>query len=247
MPGLTWRGRAVQRLFTWMSAARIAPGSGAASNAERYGGLPSGSVTSVPNGVPDPGCRAVPPPDGPLVLGALARLEEEKGIDILIRALVDVPGASLLLAGDGSRRDELSRLAEELGVARRVRFLGWVESPCALLTRVQVLVTPSRTETMTLAVLEAMHAGLPVVVADVGSLSEAVLDGRTGFVVPPEDPQALAEACLRLTDPVLRTRMGAAAQARAAREFSVETMAARYDAHYRSVLGLPPRAAALAV
>jgi glycosyltransferase involved in cell wall biosynthesis len=245
MPGLSWRGRAVQRLFTRASAARIAPGAGAARNAEWYGGLAAGSVSSVPNGVPDPGCPTVQRPAEALVLGALARLEEEKGIDILIRALADVPGATILLAGDGSQREQLSRLATELNVADRVHFLGWVDSPCELLTRVHVLVAPSRTETMTLAVLEAMHAGLPVVVADVGSLREPVLDGETGFVVPPEDPRALAEACLRLAaDPALRTRMGSAARIRAAEEFSVVTMATRYDARYRSVLGLPPRASA---
>jgi glycosyltransferase involved in cell wall biosynthesis len=246
MPGLTWRGRAVQRVLTRLSALRIAPGSGAARNAERYGGLRSGTVRAVPNGVPEPGCSVAALAERPFMLGALARLDPAKGIDILLQAMVDMPGAVALVAGDGVERERLVRLAADLGVSERVQFLGWAQSPCDILTKVHVLVVPSRSETMTLAVLEAMHAGLPVVVADVGSLREAVLDGETGLVVPPEDPQALAQACRQLgADPGLRARLGTAARERARREYTVAIMAARYDAHYRALLGFPPRPAQL--
>jgi glycosyltransferase involved in cell wall biosynthesis len=179
-------------------------------------------------------------PDEPFVLGTLARLEQQKGLDVLLAAMVTMPQAKALLAGTGSRRAELEELATTLQVSDRVRFLGPVASPCDVLGKVHALVVPSRWEAMPLAVLEAMHAGMPVVATDVGSLREIVVDGETGIVVPPQDPQALAGACLRLAgDPSLRARLGAAGRERARRDFSVTAMARQYDAHYRRVRKLP--------
>ncbi len=132
-------------------------------------------------------------------------------------------------------------LGVQITATERVSFLGEVGDPCQVLARIHVLVLPSRWEAMPLSVLEAMHNGLPVVVTDVGSLREVVVPGETGLIVPPEDTRALVTACRRLaTDHVLRRRMGQAARARAEREFSVETMAARYDSRYRAALRLPP-------
>ncbi len=232
-PGLTWRGRAVQRVMTRASAARIAVGRAAARDVERHGGLPAGVVQVVPNGVPDPGCAPTGPPVQRLVLGTLGRLEHQKGLDVLVRALAAVPEADLLVAGDGSRRAALEVLAAELAVLERIRFLGPVSSPCALLGSVHALVQPSRWEAMPLAVLEAMHCGLPVVTTDVGDLPDVVQDGQTGFVVAAEDPAALAAACRALVDPLVRERLGRNAQARARESFSVAAMAASYDGVYR--------------
>ncbi|MGY1727099.1 glycosyltransferase [Geodermatophilus sp. SYSU D01062] len=232
-PGLTWRGRAVQRLLTRSSAARIAVGTTAARDVERYGGLRTGTVQVIPNGVPDPGCGSSDRRAARLVLGTLGRLEPQKGIDVLLRALVDVPEADLVIAGDGSQRAVLADLTVELGVAERVCFLGPVDSPCALLGSVHVLVQPSRWEAMPLAVLEAMHCDRPVIATDVGDMGHVVQDGRTGFVVDPEDAGALAAACRRLADPVVRERLGREAGVRARESFSVAAMAASYDGTYR--------------
>jgi glycosyltransferase involved in cell wall biosynthesis len=232
-PGLTWRGRAVQRLLTRWSAARVAVGRTAARDVERYGGLRPGTVQVVPNGVPDPGCGSLDPRRPRLVLGTLGRLEPQKGIDVLLRALVDVPEAELVVAGDGSQRAALEDLAAELEVTGRVRFLGPVGSPCALLGSVHALVQPSRWEAMPLAVLEAMHCGLPVVATDVGDLRDVVLDRETGFLVDAEVPESLAAACRELTDPLVRERLGRNARVRARESHSVAGMAASYDAVYR--------------
>jgi glycosyltransferase involved in cell wall biosynthesis len=232
-PGLTWRGRAVQRLLTRSSAARVAVGRTAAQDVERYGGLRPGTVQVVPNGVPDPGCGSLDPRRPRLVLGTLGRLEHQKGLDVLLEALVSVPDADLVVAGDGSQRAALEDLAAELGVAGRVRFLGPVGSPCALLGSVHALAQPSRWEAMPLAVLEAMHCGLPVVATDVGDLGDVVQDGRTGLVVDAEDAEGLAAACRELVDPFVRERLGRAARVRARESFSVGAMAASYDEVYR--------------
>ncbi len=234
--GLTWRGRAVQRVMTRASAARVAVGRSAARDVERHGGLPAGIVQVVPNGVPDPGCTPTGPQVPRLVLGTLGRLEEQKGIAVLLRALVGVPEADLVVAGDGSRRAALEGLAASLGVLERVRFLGAVSSPCALLGSVHALVQPSRWEAMPLAVLEAMHCGLPVVATDVGDLRDVVQDGQTGFLVAAEDPVALAAACRALDDPLVRERLGRNARARARESFSVAAMSASYDDVYRRAL-----------
>ncbi|PRY48136.1 glycosyltransferase involved in cell wall biosynthesis [Geodermatophilus tzadiensis] len=238
-PGLTWRGRAVQRLLTRCSAARIAVGRTAARDVERYGGLRAGSVQIIPNGVPDPGCGGGGPLGSRLVLGTLGRLERQKGLDVLLRALTDVPDADLVIAGDGSQRAALEDLAAEVGVVGRVRFLGPVDSPCVVLGSVHALVQPSRWEAMPLAVLEAMHSGRPVIATDVGDMGHVVQDGRTGFVVDPEDATQLAAACRRLIDPAVRERLGRDARVRARRSFSVAAMAASYDAAYRRAAAHP--------
>ncbi|GAB3321597.1 hypothetical protein GCM10027451_43310 [Geodermatophilus aquaeductus] len=238
-PGLTWRGRFLQRLMTSSSSARIAVGSNAAREVERHGGVRHGVVHAIPNGVPEPDCAASTTTGTRLTVGVLARLEPQKGIDVLLRALVDLPEVTLLVAGDGGQRDRLEDLVRERDLSDRVEFLGNVDSPCEVLGRVQALVQPSRWEGMPLAVLEAMHVGLPVVATDVGSLREVVVDGETGLLVPPDDPGALAAALRRLLDdPALRTELGAAARIRARRDFSVRSMSTRYDEHYRAACGV---------
>src|SRR5205823_4013374 len=121
--------------------------------------------------------------DGP-VIGAIGRLAPEKGYDLAIHALRDLPEATLVLVGDGSERERLEAIARELGVAERVQFTGWSDEPRRYLPGFDAFVLPSRQEGFPLAVVEAMLAGLPVVAADVGSVSEAVVDEETGYLVP---------------------------------------------------------------
>ncbi len=237
-PGLTWRGRAVQRAMTARCAARVALGEGAKALVAAYGGIPVTRLTSIPNGVPH---RALPARSRAArtqpVLGALCRLEPQKGVDVLLQVLARLPGVRLDVAGDGSQRRALEELAARLGVGDRVRFLGWVQDVPSLFAGIDVLVVPSREEAMPLAVLEAMHASLPVVATRVGSLPEVVVDRGTGLIVPPEDVDALTGACRELLeDRALRERYGAAAAVRAARDHTDTAMATAYDRLYRSVL-----------
>ena len=148
----------------------------------------------------------------------VARLVHQKGIDVLIRALVlascDSEGWGLTLVGDGPERMRLEAQAEQAGLAERIDFVGFRKDPHAFLVRAGVFVLPSRFEGMPNALMEAMAAGLAVIVTDAspGPL-EVVVHGETGLVVPSEDPVALALALEQLaTNPQLRDRLGSAAR-----------------------------------
>jgi glycosyltransferase involved in cell wall biosynthesis len=178
------------------------------------------------------------------VVGILARLDHVKGIDVLLRSTVDVPGIDLALVGRGPERTALEQQASALGIASRVTFVDWTESPRDALAGFDIFVLPSRHEGLPLSIVEAMLAGLPVVATNVGSVAEAVLDGTTGYVVPPEDTVALSRALQDLAeDPARRERMGAAGRARALEHFTASRMAAMYENLYDTVLFDPRRCA----
>jgi glycosyltransferase involved in cell wall biosynthesis len=178
-------------------------------------GLPAAWGTNPPDDVPS---------DVPLLL-AVCRLEPQKGVDVAIRALRDVPDAHLVVLGEGPQRGELEELGEE-----RVHLLGRVPDVAAWLRRADVLVHPVRWEGFGLALLEAMLASLPVVATSVSSIPEIVVDGETGVLVPPDDPAALAAAINRvLAGPA---DYGIRGHARARAEFSVAKMADRTLAVY---------------
>ncbi len=170
------------------------------------------------------------------------RLRYYKGLDTLLHALVGLPPVQLVVVGDGPMRDPWEALALELGVADRVRFLGEVDDAelPALYRQAHLFVLPAnaRAEAFGSVLLEAMASGLPCITTEVGSgTSWVVQDGVTGLVVPPRDPQALAEAIRSLLDnPELRTAMGRAGRARVAADFTQERMIARVQAVYEEVL-----------
>jgi glycosyltransferase involved in cell wall biosynthesis len=216
--------------------AHVAVGERAARMIENAVGLARGSVVSVPNGVPnaplDPLPRLL---DGP-VIGSLGRLVEQKGFDLLVRALPGLRDATVVLVGDGPERARLEALAASLGVADRLLITGWSAEPRRYLPTFDVFALPSRWEGMPLGILEAMHAGLPVVAADVGSVAEAVLDGETGYLVPVEDDLAVGDRLGRLlADPSLRARMGDRGRAIAGERFTDLVMARSYERLYHSL------------
>ena len=175
--------------------------------------------------------------DGIVRIGVVSRLEEAKGVDLVVRALADVPGAELVIAGDGPARSALEHLASELGVADRVTFRGWVHPTGECYCDLDVYVIASHSEVLSMSVLEAMQRGLPVVATDVGGLREAVNDGVTGFVVPPDDVPALAAALRRLiADPTLRRSFGDAGLKEARERFSAPMMVENYLTLYRGVM-----------
>jgi len=200
-------------------------------------GLPPGSVLTIHNGVPDDVCPPAPRPrPGPLI-GAIGRLEPQKGFDILIRALREIDGATLVLVGDGSERGRLEELARELGVAERVAFIGWSDQVRGYLGSFDVFALPSRFEGFPLAVLEALLARAAVVAADVGSVAEAVRDGETGLLVPAEDPVALAAAMRRLlADEGLRRRLGAQGRRLVLDRFTADHMTLAFEVLYQQLM-----------
>jgi phosphatidylinositol alpha-1,6-mannosyltransferase len=176
----------------------------------------------------------------PVVL-TLARLVSSKGHDLVIRALAElrrrIPDATYLVGGTGGENytEFLRALAESCGVSKAVRFLGYVASEDlpALYSASNVYVMPSRAlegnsnfEGFGITYLEANACGVPVIGADSGGVADAVLDGRTGFLVPPNDVPALADRMYRLlADPDLARRMGAAGRERILREFTWDRVA----------------------
>jgi glycosyltransferase involved in cell wall biosynthesis len=194
------------------------------------GGLPLPEVTA--------GQAADEPDEEPGYLLFVGRLRIRKGVEVLLEAMRALPGARLLIAGDGEHREALERRAVELGLGPAVRFLGRCGAGRVrgLLRGARALVVPSIYEGMPLVVLEAMEAGLPVVASAVSGIPEVVADGRTGWLVPPEDPGRLAAALAEaLGDPGEARRRGEAGRRRVENEFRPAHAAARWR---RAVSGL---------
>ena len=188
------------------------------------------------------------PSDG-LVFITVANLIPYKGHGDLIDALARIarqlpaPWTLLCVGRDDGIGGDLARQAEARGIAAEVRFLGSRTDVPDLLALGDIAVLASHEEGFSNAVLEAMAAGLPMVVTDVGGNAEAVVHGKTGLVVPPRDPVRLAEALLALArDGERRHAMGRAARRRAEEAFSLEACLARYEALYDGLLeGRTPR------
>jgi glycosyltransferase involved in cell wall biosynthesis len=171
-------------------------------------------------------------------LGAAGRLVPMKGLQYLIRALPivrgSVPGAELEIAGAGPEEEALRNEAHGLGVGGCIRFLGWQED--IPFHRWNVFVMPSLEESFGIAALEAMAAGLPVVASAVGGLTELLEDGKTGWLVSPADPKALANRLIPLLlNAREREQMGAAAWTRAT-EFSAKRMNDHIERLYNRLL-----------
>jgi glycosyltransferase involved in cell wall biosynthesis len=178
--------------------------------------------------------------DGALIGIVVANLIPYKGHADLIEALALTaprlpPHWQVLCAGaNNDLRPELEALAAARGLADHVRFLGQRRDIDRLLAAADFGVLPSRAnEGFSNAILESMRAALPMVVTDVGGNAEAVVDGVTGFVVPPADPSALSAALLRLAhDPELRRKFGDAGRDRVATVFTLDECVANYRALY---------------
>lgn len=201
-------------------------------------GYPAWRTVTVHNGIEPRESVAPaaldPAPPGPVLL-EVGRLCDVKGQGELIAALplLGHDDVSVLLAGDdieagGAYRKALESRAHELGVERRIRFLGYRDDVPALLAAADVLVLPSWVEGLPLVVLEAMAAGLPVVASAVGGTPEVVVDGETGLLVPPRDAQALARALGELlADPARRRALGEAGRIRVRERFDAGAAAQR--------------------
>jgi glycosyltransferase involved in cell wall biosynthesis len=205
-------------------------------------GLPPGKVVTIHYGLDElPAAWGENPPDdvppGARILVAVARLTAQKGVDVAVRALRSLPDDTVLVVlGEGPERGALERLARDESVERRVFLPGRVPDVAAWLRRASLLVHPTRWEGFGLGVLEAMLAGLPVVATNVSSLPELVVDGETGYLVPPDDPSALAAAVGRALE---QPQLGDAGRERARREFSVARMADRTVELYAALSSAP--------
>ena len=170
---------------------------------------------------------------------AVGRLVRRKNLTTLLTALGQLgrEDVHLLVIGDGPEQGSLTAFAESLGVGDRVQFRGYVadETKFQLLAAADIFALPSLHEAFGLVYLEAMHCGLPVIAARPGGQEDYLDDGRTGFLVPPDDPSALLEALRRLVGSrSLRATMSAHNRLIAQR-FSITSTAAEYESLFSRV------------
>jgi glycosyltransferase involved in cell wall biosynthesis len=185
--------------------------------AEKISVVPNGRDLSVfrPGGARSRVRKELGLGDAVPLVGVVGRLEPQKGHAVLLEAwpsvLRDLPDARLLVVGDGRLRERLDQRARDLRVADSVIFTGFRADVPRLLDAVDVVTLPSLSEGMPLAAIEASAMARPVVATAVDGTPEVIRDGRTGRLVPPGDPAALARALLALLrDPEAARRMGRA-------------------------------------
>ncbi|HUQ27154.1 MAG TPA: glycosyltransferase family 4 protein [Usitatibacter sp.] len=210
--------------------------------------LPDQNVVSLPNGIDCRPYGAVPTvrsdPTHPLQLVYIGRIAREKGLYETLQGLrlahelgVD---ARLIVAGAGSEEPRLRRYAQALGIASRVCFVGPVfgNDKVKLLSGADVMVLPSYSEGLPYALLESMAAGVPVIATPVGAIPDVVSDGIHGFLVPPRDGKAIAEALAVLAgDREKLSWMSRACRRRIRAAFSIERLAQEFAFHYARLVG----------
>ena len=226
------RHRAYRRLVTRLLAEQVTLGESMARVVAEISGAPVERVRIIPSGVPDMGPASERRNARP-VIGAVGRLEHEKGHDLLLRALPEVPDVEAVIVGDGGVRADLERLADELGLSERVRFTGWRDDARELMGTFDLFVQPSRFEAQGVAVVEAMLAGVPVAGTDVGGIADVVADGETGWLARPEDAGDLARVVrAALADREALSRIGRRAREVALERYTAERMAGDFLALY---------------
>lgn len=215
-------------------------------------GFPAARVGVIHNGI-DPGpepsadararaTRALDLPADALTIAAAGRLDAVKDFANLLAAFGELgrsePAARLVIFGDGPERNALSSRAMALGISARVTFTGYRDDVRDLLPAADVFVNSSISEGISLTILEAMAASLPVVATEVGGTPEVVVPGRTGLLVPARDPIRLAGAIAELAADRGRGRTwGAAGRERVLQHFTIDRMVADYVARYEHAVG----------
>jgi ADP-heptose:LPS heptosyltransferase/glycosyltransferase involved in cell wall biosynthesis len=177
-------------------------------------------------------------------VGVISRLSPVKGHDVFLKAAAIVskkaPTARFLISGEAAQiiHDDLKNLSESLGIKDKVQIQDRVNDVRDILKKLHIGVVSSvGSEPMCRIALEMMASGLPVVGTNINAVGESVLDGVTGFVVPPNDPDRLAEALLKLiNNPDLRVKVGQTGRKRVTDELSMERMVERVETLYRQVL-----------
>lgn len=204
-------------------------------------GWPAERVHIVPPFAPDKTAEPIDrarldtPKNAPLIL-ALARLHPVKGLDILIRAMRDVPNAYLWIAGEGELRKTLMELTVEMGVDDRVRFLGWRHDREALLRTADLCAFPSRYDSFGVVTLEAWAQGCPLVAAAAQGPKSVITTGHDGIVVPIDDIGALSGAMrMVLAEKPLREKLIQNGRRTYDTLYSEKSVTERYLALYREI------------
>ena len=243
--------RALNRLTSRLPDSIICVSQQVADFAAQEIGLPPAKLSVIRNGIdltqfdnlPDPQTARAEfglPARGKLI-AAIGRPRQVKGYTFLLLAFAQIapayPGLYLIFVGDGPEKRPLQTAAAQLPGANRVHFLGDQQDIPRLLAGLDILVLPSHWEGLPNVVLEAMAAGLPVVATAVGGTPELVIHNQTGLLVPPQSPEALAQAISQLLDhPEKAAQMGQNGRQRAAAQFTIERMVQQTEALYNRLL-----------
>jgi glycosyltransferase involved in cell wall biosynthesis len=192
-------------------------------------------MLTIWNGIPDTSHRARPDASGAPRIVMVARCAEQKDHSLLLRALVGVdPPARVIFVGGGPLLGSLKAEAAQLGLRDRVDFLGERTDTKEILAGSHVFALATKWEGFPLSILEAMRAGLPVVASNVGGVAEAVVDGKTGYLVDRGDSGSLRDRLQALVaDPALRRRMGTAGRRRYETTFTLDHMLRKTMAVYQ--------------
>lgn len=223
----------------------------AAANRLENHGVPAHKLVIIPNGLFSeafaPVAPLLPKAPGTVRVGMIGRMNfEYKNQAAFLRAAARVANTfketEFVLAGDGAFRPKFERMAEEMGLASRVRFLGERNDIPAVLASLDISVVPSISESLPNAVLESMAAGVPVVATRVGGIPDVLEHEKTGLLVPPEDDLQLTEAISRLiSNAAMRQEIGTHAREYAARHFHWDSVSEQYEELYAKALASKER------
>ena len=207
--------------------------------------IPASKVTVILNGIDTakfyPKEKIHAAKTGKVLIGIVARLSVEKDHQTLLLAYKllaeKTAGFHLNIIGDGLLREDLERMVRQLGIESIVSFCGMCHDIPGHLRNLDIFVLSSTTEGISLTLLEAMATSLPVVATDVGGNPEVVIDGETGFIVPPKNPREMADKLLRLiTDENLRRQMGEKARKRVEEHFGIKETVRQYQELYNCLM-----------
>lgn len=248
----SWKGNALYRMFAGLCHHMVGVSPAVVDYLTKTIFLPSDKVTLINNGVAEKAPISVDKvqsmrlefgfPSGSFIIGTVGRvLDDDKRISDLIRALAIISKSNssvyLLIVGSGPDEAALKRLAQDFGVAHNVVFAGYQANPRPFYQLMDVFSLASSMEAFGLVLVEAMFAELPVVATRVGGIPSIVEEGNTGYLVPPFQPEALADAILSLIDDhSLRRSMGKRGRKRALEHFSADRYVRDVDALYKRLL-----------
>jgi glycosyltransferase involved in cell wall biosynthesis len=238
--GKGWKARLQFRMANQLSDRVVGVSEDAAELCRRDDPLSANRTIALWNGVDLDRFEYRGPSTQPVAI-SVARLSPEKDFATLLRAtwilIKDRPDFRLKIVGDGGERQKLEQLAQELNLNDHVEFLGERSDVSSLLPQAGFFVSSSRTEGISLTLLEAMSVGLPVVTTRVGGNPEIVVEGKTGRLVAPDSPEELALAMRDLLkDQEAWPVYGELARQRVEQHFNVRNMVRQYEDLYRELL-----------
>ncbi len=228
----------LDRLTSGMIDAEVCVSESVREFTEKKAGIDPAKLHTITNAIDAAAYTASPLPEGKRIITYIGRLHKQKGVDVLLHAatgiLAEIPNVFIRIVGDGPEKSHLEHLSRyQRIVENKTEFIDFSDDVPGILAESTLLVLPSRWEGMPNIIMEAMACARPVVATNVDGNAELVRDGKTGLLVPPEEPRALCDAIVRLLrNRDLAEEMGRAGRARIEEHFSIEKMVTAYGELY---------------